>query len=544
MAIWDSVRRWTMRPLAPAMTLASALVLLNASLTFQNLWPTPAVRVTRTLSMEAALFVLALVLAHRCLGAPSRATLRWLAAGWVVLAIGRYVDVTSMGLFGRQINLYWDLRLLPNVGAMLAAVARPGLVSASVATVFVVPILLYLPLRWALGRVGAAAGDPRTRRAMGLLACATLILFPVQHGEDPIDQLPKFAAPVTAAFGRMATIFVQEATGIGIEPIGPQPAIESNLARIHGADVFVVFLESYGAVSWDHQPFAEGLAASRERFQASLRDTGREVVSGFVGSPTFGGGSWLAHVNLLSGTEVRDENTNVRLMAQPGRNTMVTTFARRGYRTVAIMPGLQQAWPEGAFYGFDDIYGTKRLGYRGPTFGWWDLTDQFTIARMDELVVAPSARKPLFVFFPTISTHAPFVPTPPYQPDWPRMLTPDPYDAVALDEAWSDQPDWENLGPAYVKSLAYAFDSIGGYLRLRADRDFVVILIGDHQPPALITGQGASWEVPVHIVASRPDLLEQLRGHGFSQGLTPHYPSLVPMHALTAILLDSFDDRD
>ncbi len=540
MSLWNSVRRWIVLPSA----LALALALLNASLAFENLWPTPGVRLTRALSVEAALFVLALLIARRRFGAPSRLALRWLAIGWVALVVGRYIDVTSLGLFGRRINVYWDMRLLPNVGGMLAAVTDPALVSATLAAVVLTPILLYFLLRWAMGRVSEAAGDPRARRAMGLLACATLMLFPVQHVEQPIAELPNVSAPVTAAFGRMAMLFAQEATGLGLEPIGRQPSIDSNLARIHGADVFVVFLESYGAVSWDHRPFAEGLAASRERFEIALRDTGRDVVSGFVGSPTFGGGSWLAHVNLLSGTEVRDENTNVRLMAERRRNTMVTAFDRRGYRTVAIMPGLQQAWPEGAFYGFDDIYGTKRLDYQGPPFGWWYLTDQFTIARMDELVVAPRKRAPLFVFFPTISTHAPFVPAPPYQPDWQRMLTPNPYDAVALDEAWSDQPDWENLGPAYVKSLAYAFDTIGGYLRLRADRDFVMILIGDHQPPALITGQGASWEVPVHIVASRPDLLEQLRGHGFRQGLTPHHPSLMPMHALTATLLDSFDGRE
>ena len=99
-------------------------------------------------------------------------------------------------------------------------------------------------------------------------------------------------------------------------------------------------------------------------------------MSAFVESPTFGGNSWLAHVSLLSGIEVRDEDTNVLLMAQK-RDTLVTTFARRGYRTLAIMPGLQESWPEGTFYGFNDIYDGERLDYHGPPFGWWTIPDQF-----------------------------------------------------------------------------------------------------------------------------------------------------------------------
>ena len=111
-----------------------------------------------------------------------------------------------------------------------------------------------------------------------------------------------------------------------------------------------------------------------------------------------------------------------RLMAEP-RDTLVTVFGRQGYRTVAIMPGLLRGWPEGAFYGFETIYDHTRLDYKGPPFGWWDLNDQFALARADALEIAPRPRRPAFIFFPTITTHAPFTPAPPYQPDWVRVLT-------------------------------------------------------------------------------------------------------------------------
>ena len=87
------------------------------------------------------------------------------------------------------------------------------------------------------------------------------------------------------------------------------------------------------------------------------------------------------------------------------------------------MPGMRQPWPEGAFYGFDEIYGRDLLEYQGPQFGWWSIPDQYALAKLDALEGARSSRAPLFVVFPTSTTHAPYGPVAPYQPDWSRVLT-------------------------------------------------------------------------------------------------------------------------
>jgi hypothetical protein len=318
--------------------------------------------------------------------------------------------------------------------------------------------------------------------------------------------------------------------------------LQSNLENVAGADVFLLFIESYGAVSYDNATFAERLAPGRAALVADVVATNRRILSAFVGSPTFGGSSWLAHISLLTGVEVRDEDTNVRLMAQT-RDTLVTTFARQGYRTVAAMPGNSYSWPEGAFYRFDEIHDRVKLNYLGPLFGWWFVPDQFTLARLDAIEIAPRARKPVFVVLPTISTHLPFGPTAPYQPDWPRLLTDQPYDAEEAAAAMAAETDLLDMGPNYVKAVAYIYESIGGYLRLRADRDFVMIVIGDHQPPAAVSGQHASWDVPVHVIASRSRVLDRLEAHGFSRGVNPARASLGPMHTLLPVLLDAFGTR-
>ena len=100
-------------------------------------------------------------------------------------------------------------------------------------------------------------------------------------------------------------------------------------------------------------------------------------------SPTFGGGSWLAHASFMSGVEVRDTGDYTLLLTQR-RETWPKLFEAAGYRAVAVMPGLRSAWPEGAFYGFDTIYDALALDYRGPDFGWWRIPDQFSLARTAE----------------------------------------------------------------------------------------------------------------------------------------------------------------
>jgi hypothetical protein len=243
----------------------------------------------------------------------------------------------------------------------------------------------------------------------------------------------------------------------------------------------------------------------------------------------------------LSGVEVRDPDTNARLMAER-RDTLARAFGRNGYRTVALMPGLRQTWPEGRFYGFDEIYGADRLAYRGPEFGWFAIPDQFSLDRLNALEAGRALRQPLFVMFPTISSHFPFSPTPPYQPDWRRMATDRPYDGPEIVRAYAGEPDWIHFAPGYVGAVAYEYDTIGGYLRTQADRDLVLVMLGDHQPPAVVSGEGAPWDVPVHIIASRTPVLDRLLARGFRTGLTPARPAIGRMHELVPVLLDAFGE--
>ena len=517
---------------------AICLIVLNASLTFENVWPTPRIEWGSALSLELAFCVLLLALAHP--GAPVL-TRRILPPIWVVLVAGHYLDVTAPGLYGRELNLYWDAQHLGNVAAMLAR-AAPWWLIAAVAGVAVMAVgAAYLIARLAIGQVAVAMERRPVRLALGSLAGVVILLFAGQrlHAGFPSDVA--FADPVTPAYVRQARFaLAMVGAGAAAPALGPSPALDTGLRGLGGVDALLIFVESYGAVTFETPAISAGLVKSRADFEAAIRETGRQVVSAYVESPTFGGSSWLAHLSLLSGVEVRDQYAYTSLMASR-RDTIVTNFARRGYRTVALMPGMRQAWPEGAFYGFDVIYGRDRLEYDGPQFGWWSIPDQYALARLDALERRRSSRAPVFVVFPTSTTHAPFGPVPPYQPAWPRVLTKDAYDEADVERAMAVSPDLTNLRPSYTRAMAYEYDSLAGYLREQAD-DLLMVVIGDHQPPAAVSGRDAPWHVPVHVIGSRPHVLDRLRRRGFRPGLEPGRPSIGAMHQLAPMLLDAFDE--
>src|SRR5258706_8025457 len=199
------------------LTLVAALWLLDVSLTFHNVWPTPAISWRGELSAElaACVFMLCAAAGIRKRRVSSVA-LRVITAVWIFFVIGRYADVTATALFGRDINLYWDLRFIPDVVSLLAKAAHVWLVLGVTLAIVVVVSLLYVAFRWALGRVADAAGDKRERTA--IIVVALLVLVP----GIPV------ARPVTLTYARQVRVALQAMSGKTVVPASP--AMTSNLA--------------------------------------------------------------------------------------------------------------------------------------------------------------------------------------------------------------------------------------------------------------------------------------------------------------------------
>lgn len=522
--------------------IALPLLLLNALLTLENhgpgLWPRPALRLS--FELVVALVALAGWVAWR--GQPGTRALRLLAAASACWIVARYLDVTVSAVFGRQLNLYWDSRHALEVLRMGEFPAWQ--IGLGVLAVLAVPLLLYaVTLRcW---RVAAQAlAWPRPRPVIGLAGLLLGACF-AAHGIGGRDTRWFFSMPVAPILAHQAGVLAgQLLPGQATARLSPSPDFaQGSLAGLRGADVLLLFAESYGATTLDHPQQAAALAPRRAAFAQALAAGGLQVVSARVRSPTYGGASWLAHAELLSGVDMQDPGAYELLLATQ-RPTLVRHFRAHGWRTVNWMPGLQRPWPEGSFYGYDRYGDAEGIGYRGPAFGYWRIPDQASMALLhaQELADPPGGRAPRFMVFATLASHAPFGPLPPYVTDWDQLAGSAAYTPAELARSLAAPVSWQAPVPAYIESLAYTFQWLGDYLAHRAPRQLLTIVIGDHQPLATVSGAGASWDVPVHIISADDALLRRFEGHGFKRGLLPHEgPAQMRMEALTPLLLAVFD---
>ena len=163
-----------------SVALGAALLFLNASITFENVWPTPAIAWRGKLSLELAISVLVMALAARGRMLASK-TLGWFSAIWTLLVAGRYAEVTAPALYGRDVNLYWDLRFVPDVVAMATRVAPLWLIVVCVAAAGSVLALLYVLVRAASFTIAAAAGDWRQGRLLIVASALVTLAFAGQQ---------------------------------------------------------------------------------------------------------------------------------------------------------------------------------------------------------------------------------------------------------------------------------------------------------------------------------------------------------------------------
>lgn len=522
------------------------LLVLNGLLTLGNRWPGLGVTLNGQLSIELALGVAVLAGWIGWRGAPSprqRTGLAALASLWVVL---RYVDITAPAMLGRGVNLYWDTQHVWQVLRMAGTEGHAGALALGFAALLLAVGVLFVLIRMLITALCRALGQTPARR-VALLMSALVLAAWFAGPRFGVNTDAGFARPVSTTLTEQARMLAASiaSRNSGGALLGPSPAFDGNLGVLAGADVLILFAEAYGAITFDAPHIASAIVESRRAFKQAIGDTGRHVVSARVRSPTFGGASWLAHAALLTGVDTSNPDHYAALLTTR-RPSLVSHFARHGYRTIAWMPGIQRPWPEGRFYGFDRYATVNSIGYQGPAFGYWQVPDQASMALLEaqELFPAhpPGPHTPRLVVFPTVITHAPFRPVPPYVEDWSRILQPDGYTSAEVAAALAQPVDWGAPTPAYIDALRYQFEWVGAFLRRRQDADFVLIIIGDHQPIGAVTGPGAPWDVPVHVISRNPELTRRLEAAGFVPGIEPAHAALGGMHALTRVLAEGFSD--
>jgi hypothetical protein len=501
-----------------AAIVVTGTLLLPDRLTLTDLGSFAAVPVE--LVLGAALIMLTPVPARRVV-----AGLLGLLLG--VLAVLKIIDAGFYAALSRPFDLVLDWRLAGGAWQLLTASLGTKIAVLTVAATLLVVVGLLLVTVSSVLRLTRLLDRHPSAALPAVAALAACWLAFSATGWV-------VAAPYPAASHASTTKIIREIarvregridqqrflTEAAVDDFRDVPA-DRLLATLHGKQVLLVFVESYGRVALEDPTIAPAVDGALDAGNRALADHGLHARSGYLTSPTAGGGSWLAHATLLSGLWIDNQRRYLNLMASD-RLTLTAAFRRCGWHTLGVMPGVTSAWPDSAFYHFDEIYDSQGLGYAGPPYGWSRVPDQFTLGQIDRLR-ASHLQTPSMTVVPLVTSHAPWTPVPPTV-GWAEVRNGQVYQAPTGD---AEPPeailtrDPERVRSDYARSIAYSLGSVLSYATLRADTDFVMIIVGDHQPAPVVAGPNAGRDVPITMISGDPGVLERIDGWGWTEGARP-----------------------
>jgi hypothetical protein len=532
------------RRLAGGMLTALAAVLVFAALV------APDQHTRLTLGAFARLPVEGLAGAALLLLLPRRPrTVLALAAG-ALLGVSVLIQLLDLGMWtflNRQFDLVADWGLLDDGVAFLRdAVGRAGSIAAVVVAVLLaaaVPVLMALSVR----RLGRLAVRHRSGTAAGVALLAAAWIATALLGTQLVPGMP-VAARSQADLVQTRTLAVRAslqdkqafAAAVATDRFRATPA-DQLLTALRGKDVVVSFVESYGRSALEDPQQAAIVGPALATGERQLAAAGFSARSAFLTSSTFGGYSWLAHATLQSGLLINGQQRYRGLVATD-RLTLTGAFRRAGWGTVAVEPDNTYAWPEGAFYGYQQVYDARTLGYAGPQFGWSRMPDQYTLSAFQRLVYG-KPHAPLMAEVTLTSSHTPWAPVPQLV-DWKAIgdgaavYGPQVRAGSSPESVWKDP---RRVRTEYARSIAYSVGSLTSWAQTYGKDNLVLVFLGDHQAAPIVSGPNATHDVPVTIVARDPAVLDRIAGWGWQRGLKPDRAAPVwPMEAFRDRFLTAF----
>ncbi len=468
-----------------------------------------------------------------------------LAAGallglWAVLTA---FDVGFATVLARPFDPVLDRALVADGAEFVGSTYGAAAQVVAVVVVIVLGVVLLVGGALAARRVVSRAAAHRrpVLRALGVLAAVWLVA--IVSGATTAPGVPLAAANTTT--GAAARVHLTDSSLRDAGAFAAQSRADAwaatpgpdLLTALRGKDVVLAVVESYGRSALTDPGLASTVTPVLDRADRDLPAAGWGARSGFLTSSVVGSGSWLAHATLLSGLRVDNEQRYLTLTSSD-RFTLSAAFRRAGWDTSAMQPGTTRAWPEGVFYGYDRAYNVTGLGYRGPTFGWASMPDQYVLDRYDRLERdRPQPRAPIMSEIDLVSSHAPWAPLPHMigwdelgdgSVFWSQTADPGPRDTAAV-------------RAGYATSIAYTMDALTSWVQRSNDPNLVVITVGDHQPAPLVTGPGAGRDVPISIISRDPAVLARTADWGWTDGLRPAPDAATwPMEAFRDRFLSSF----
>ncbi|TDP95191.1 CDP-alcohol phosphatidyltransferase family protein [Labedaea rhizosphaerae] len=428
--------------------------------------------------------------------------------------------------FGAELDRPFDpvfdwVLLRPAVEFLAASAGKPVAIAAVVGAILATLALVVLMVAAAL-RVSRVAGEHRTATVRVLVVLSVIwtagAATGVQVGSQPVaasDAAAEVHDKVAAVVADVRDLGPFR-DSVGVDAFRGVPANQL-LTGLRGKDVLLTFVESYGKVALSDPDVDKVLADGTKRLQAK----GFQARTGMLTSATFGGTSWLAHSTLQSGLWVNNPQRYATLLTTD-RLTLASAFRAGGWRTVSDIPANTRDWSDGKFYGYEQTYDSRNVGYHGPSFSYATMPDQFTMEALQRNELARTQRPPVMAEIDLVTSHNPWTPLP-RMVDWSAVgdgsvYDPMPAQGPSKDEVWSAP---SRVKAAYAQSIRYSLSTLVSYVETYGTADTVLVFLGDHQPGPVVSGEGASRDVPVTIVAKDPAVLDRIASWHWAPGLRP-----------------------
>ncbi|WP_371100389.1 CDP-alcohol phosphatidyltransferase [Streptomyces sp. PU_AKi4] len=448
-------------------------------------------------------------------------------AGIGVLTVLNLLDIGFTEYLGRGFNVVLDWGLLDDAQAYVADSTGSTAATAAAVGAVVLALLLVTVTALATVRLGNLLARHRVRAGRGVLiagtawvACAAL---GVQISGAPVAS-DRAAGALKGQTRRVVDTLRDEAAfakEARADTFGATPPGRL-VPDLRGKDVVFAFVESYGRTAVEDPLIAPGVTRVLDTRTAALAKAGYHARSGWLTSATYGGSSWLGHSTALSGLWI-DNQQRYRTVTSGDHLTLTKAFQKTGaWDTVGVMPGVQKAWPEAEWYGLDKVYDAFGLGYEGPKFSWSTMPDQYALEAFQRLEHGRKRDRPLMAEIILTSSHQPWAPVPELV-DWDDLGDGSVFDAVRKAGKKSSDviADSTESRREYGRSIEYSVTSLTQWLERYGTDDTVLVFLGDHQPIARVSGDGASRDVPVSIVAKDPKVLGKTDAWNWTEGLRP-----------------------
>jgi hypothetical protein len=448
--------------------------------------------------------------------------------GLGALTVVNFLDIGFNEYLGRGFNVVLDWSLFSDAQGYLQDTFGKGgaLGIAALAVTLVIAVLALTTMSVIrLGNLAARNTETATRTTLVLaIAWVTCAALGVQYAAGiPIAsehtmQALQFKADQVRRTLRDEAEFAKIAKKDDFADTPP----DQLLTGLRGKDMMITFIESYGRSAIEDPVMAPGVDATLTAENEKLTQAGFAAKSGWLTSATYGGSSWLGHSTFMSGLWISNQQ-RYRTVTAGERLTLPGAFKKTGaWDTVGVMPGIQKAWPEQKFYGIDKLYDSHNLGYKGPKFSWSTMPDQYALTAFERLVHSKKHDKPLMSTIILTSSHQPWAPIPKLVPQ-DQVGDGSIYDSI---EKAGKKPadiitDSTKSKQEYGKSIQYSVSSLINYLVKYGNKNTVLIFLGDHQPIARVSGNHASRDVPVSIVAKDPKVLDKIADWNWADGLQP-----------------------